>query len=660
MLIDADPYGGGLDLLVGAERVDGWRWPRLATARGHLGDLSGQLPQVDGVDILSMARGESDVGAPDAEQMTAVLLSALRSHRLTVVDIPRGLGPAARAAVRRADRVLLVVQADIRGIAAGRELVRELEHACRELVLVVRLGRSAGLDAETVATGLAPAAGGDDRRGPEPGGRRGVWGPARPIGAQPPGAHLPGDPGRPAERRDVGMTVLDLDPLRSRLALLGRPHTPADVASAMRAEGLIVTDSAVLDTVDALRRNSVGAGPLEEPAARAGRDRHRGQRPGSGLHRPRSGAGAHRRSASLTTPRYAASRSVWPPRSVVGSTTPCPSSTPGCADGSRVHAVLGTLAAPGTCISLRVPAARTFTLEDCVRTGSVTPGGAQLLRRLIHGQAVLPDQWGHRFGQDHLAVGAAGPGAGPRNASSWWRTPASWTPPHPHVVRMEGRPANAERVGAVTLTDLVRQSLRMRPDRLVVGEVRGGEIADLLAAMNTGHEGGCGTVHANSAADVPARLEALAALGGLNRDALHAQVASALDAVVHIGRDAGGRRRVPELSVFVRDQRTGLTRTECAARLRRRGAHAAGSGLRPARRAAEPMIGACLALAVARRAARGPAPVPVATSRSDLAVDPRSERRPGARRRQLAGRTRAVARSGRGGRGPRWSSEPAS
>ena len=154
MLVDADPYGGGLDLLVGAERVDGWRWPRLATARGHLGDLSGQLPQVDRVDILSMARGESGVSAPDAEQMTAVLLSALRSHRLTVVDIPRGLGPAPRAAVRRSDRVLLLVHADIRGIAASRELLRELEPACRELVLVVRLGRSASLDAETVATGL--------------------------------------------------------------------------------------------------------------------------------------------------------------------------------------------------------------------------------------------------------------------------------------------------------------------------------------------------------------------------------------------------------------------------------------------------------------------------------------------------------------------------
>jgi pilus assembly protein CpaF len=126
---------------------------------------------------------------------------------------------------------------------------------------------------------------------------------------------------------------------------------------------------------------------------------------------------------------------------------------------------------------------------------------------------------------------------------------------------MEGRPANTEQAGAITLTDLVRHSLRMRPDRLVVGEVRGAEIADLLSAMNTGHEGGCGTVHANSAADVPARLEALAALGGLSRAALHAQLASALHAVVHITRRERGPRRVEGVSVLERDRATGLVAT---------------------------------------------------------------------------------------------------
>ena len=95
---------------------------------------------------------------------------------------------------------------------------------------------------------------------------------------------------------------------------------------------------------------------------------------------------------------------------------------------------------------------------------------------------------------------------------------------------------------------LVRQALRMRPDRLVVGEVRGAEVVDLLAALNTGHEGGCGTLHANSAGDVPARVEALALAAGLGRDAAHSQLASAVDAVVHLGRGrdgAGGLARSP-------------------------------------------------------------------------------------------------------------------
>ncbi|WP_408647122.1 ATPase, T2SS/T4P/T4SS family [Tessaracoccus coleopterorum] len=98
----------------------------------------------------------------------------------------------------------------------------------------------------------------------------------------------------------------------------------------------------------------------------------------------------------------------------------------------------------------------------------------------------------------------------------------------------------------------MRQALRMRPDRVVVGEVRGPEIADLLTALNTGHEGGCGTVHANSTADLMARIEALAALGGMGREACHAQVASALRLVVHLTRERSGRRRVAELGVFVR------------------------------------------------------------------------------------------------------------
>ncbi|GAA2558134.1 hypothetical protein GCM10010210_35230 [Pseudonocardia hydrocarbonoxydans] len=115
------------------------------------------------------------------------------------------------------------------------------------------------------------------------------------------------------------------------------------------------------------------------------------------------------------------------------------------------------------------------------------------------------------------------------------------------------RPANIEGAGGVALRDLVREALRMRPDRLVVGEVRGAEVADLLSAMNTGHDGGAGTVHANSVREVPARLEALAAVGGMSRVALHSQLAAAVQVVLHMRRLGGGARVLDAVGVLARE-----------------------------------------------------------------------------------------------------------
>lgn len=125
-------------------------------------------------------------------------------------------------------------------------------------------------------------------------------------------------------------------------------------------------------------------------------------------------------------------------------------------------------------------------------------------------------------------------------------------PRHPHVVRLTARQPNIEGAGEVTLHDLVRQALRMRPDRLVVGEVRGAEVCDLLAALNTGHDGCAGTLHANSPAEVPARLEALAALGGMPRHALHSQLAAAVQVVLHVVR-RDGARQLAAVGVLERD-----------------------------------------------------------------------------------------------------------
>ena len=358
------------------------------------------------------------------------------------------------------------------------------------------------------------------------------------------------------------MTATLLDPIRTRLAGIGRPHSPADVAAAMRAEGQIVTDSALLETVEALRRHSVGAGLLE-PLLRM---------PGVTdilVNGPRQvyldrGAGLE-----LTDIRFSSDDEVRKLAQRLAASVgrrlddASPFVDARLADGTRVHAVLATLAAPGTCISLRVPAARTFALDDFVASGSLTPVGAEVLRRMVSARLAFLVSGGTGSGKTTLLAALLGL-VPPSERIVIVEDSRELAPHHPHVVRLEGRPANAELAGAVTLTQLVRQSLRMRPDRLVVGEVRGAEITDLLSAMNTGHEGGCGTVHANSAADVPARLEALATLGQVGRDALHAQLASALDAVVHISRDDQGHRRIREVHVFVRDVGTGLVRTECA------------------------------------------------------------------------------------------------
>ncbi len=353
-----------------------------------------------------------------------------------------------------------------------------------------------------------------------------------------------------------------LEPIRTRLASLGRAYAPSDVAEALRAEGLVVSDASIGDAVEALRHNSVGAGRLEALLRTPGVTDVLVNGPDQVF--VDRGAGLEltgiRFDSQLEVRRLAQRLAASVGRRLDDAV---PFVDARLADGCRVHAVLATLAAPGTCISLRVPARRAFSLDDCVRSGSMTPGMAELLRRVIDARLAF------------LISGGTGSGKTTLLAALLALVPAherivivedsrELAPEHPHVVSIESRPANAELSGSITLTDLVRQSLRMRPDRLVVGEVRGAEIADLLTAMNTGHEGGCGTVHANSAADVPARLEALGALGGLARPALHAQLASALDAVIHVVRDERGRRRLGEIAVFVRDESTGVVRTQCA------------------------------------------------------------------------------------------------
>ncbi len=220
-------------------------------------------------------------------------------------------------------------------------------------------------------------------------------------------------------------------------------------------------------------------------------------------------------------------------------------------DGSRLHAVLSPVATRATCVSLRTLRRQSFTLDDLVERGTLDPPMAAVLRAVVAARLAVVVSGGTGTGKTTLLACLLGE-VDPRERIVVVEDAAELRPARPHVVGLEARPPNVEGSGEVTLRDLVRQAMRMRPDRLVVGEVRGGEVVDMLGALNTGHEGGLTTVHANTCADVPARLEALAAAAGLPRDALHAQLVAAVDVGVHLRRDRGGRRQVSEVSLVRR------------------------------------------------------------------------------------------------------------
>ena len=219
----------------------------------------------------------------------------------------------------------------------------------------------------------------------------------------------------------------------------------------------------------------------------------------------------------------------------------------------RLHAVLPPIAAAGTCLSLRVLRPATQNLDSLARSGAIAPAAVDLLRRVIDARLAFLISGGTGAGKTTLLSALLGTVPGHERIVCV-EDAAELAPQHPHVVRLVARNANVEGVGEITVRDLVRQALRMRPDRIVVGEVRGAEVVDLLAALNTGHDGGAGTVHANSPAEVPARLEALGALGALDRYALSSQAAAAVQVLLHVDRGPAGRRRLSEIAVLRRHE----------------------------------------------------------------------------------------------------------
>jgi pilus assembly protein CpaF len=364
-----------------------------------------------------------------------------------------------------------------------------------------------------------------------------------------------------------------LDRVRIRLADDGGVVSPARVAEILRTEGRLVGDSSVLEVVDALRREIGGAGPLDELLRLDGVTDVLVNGPrevyvdrGTGLQR--------------TSVQFADDAAVRRLAQRLASSAgrrlddAAPFVDVRLRDATRFHAVLAPVARPGTCLSLRVPARRVLTLDDLVAAGTTSERGARLLLDLVRSKAAFLVSGGTGSGKTTL-LAALLSYVDEHERIVVVEDSAELQPSHGHVVSLEARQPNVEGVGEITVRDLVRQALRMRPDRLVVGEVRGAEVVDLLAALNTGHDGGCGTLHANSTRDVPARVEALAVAAGLGRDAVHSQLAAGIQLVVHLRRDSDGRRRVAEIAALVRGA-AGLVEAEPAVRFARDGSASVG------------------------------------------------------------------------------------
>jgi pilus assembly protein CpaF len=343
-----------------------------------------------------------------------------------------------------------------------------------------------------------------------------------------------------------------VDRVRSRLAATGGAATSAAVAAAVRAEaGGVASDLDVLAALRVLRQEFVGAGPLDE-LLRDPRttdvlvcgptsvwvDRGAGLEP-TGV-----------RFADESAVRRLAQRLAIAAGRRLDDASPYVDGWVADA-GVRLHAVLPPVAADGTCLSLRVLRPAAHDLAALRALGTVDAAGEALLRAVLAARLAFLVSGGTGTGKTTI-LAALLSAVDPRERIVCVEDAEELRPRHPHLVRLVARPPNIEGAGGVVLSDLVRQALRMRPDRIVVGEVRGAEVCDLLAALNTGHDGGAGTVHANSAGEVPARMEALAAAGGLSRTALHSQLAAAVQVVLHMRRLPGGARVLDVVGVLSR------------------------------------------------------------------------------------------------------------
>ncbi len=215
------------------------------------------------------------------------------------------------------------------------------------------------------------------------------------------------------------------------------------------------------------------------------------------------------------------------------------------ADGSRINAVIPPIAVDGPLLSIRKFAKIPLDVPKLIQNGTITGEIAMLLEAMVRGRISILISGGTGSGKTTM-LNAMSAAIDARERIVTIEDAAELQLQQPHVARMETRPANAEGKGEMTQRDLVKNALRMRPDRIIVGEVRAGEAFDMLQAMNTGHEGSMSTIHANTPRDAISRLEQMTGMAGLDMSprTIRSQIASAINVVIQLGRWSDGRRRL--------------------------------------------------------------------------------------------------------------------